>query len=89
MTEWVGRSFWQYTNGDPAYNSRYLTRGAGWGSPYEPGAEAAERLSLPPHNNGVTATEVPNSWRYYASGPTPVDPAFGHLGGGIQYLIKR
>jgi RHS repeat-associated protein len=87
--EYGGRSFWQYTNGDPAYSSKYLTRGSGWGYPYEPGAEAAERLSLPSYNSGVTVKEIPNSWRSYASGPTPVDPDFGHLGGGIQYVIKR
>lgn len=84
--QYVGRSFWQYTSGDPAYSSRYLTRGWGWEPPYSPGVEAAERLSLPPYNPGITVQEVPNSWRFFAGGPGEVAPNFGHMGGGTEYL---
>jgi hypothetical protein len=51
--------------------------------------EAAERLSLPPHNPGITVQEVPNSWRFFAGSPGEVAPYFGHAGGGTEYVIGR
>lgn len=86
--QWLGRSFWQYTSGDPAYSSRYLTRGLGWDPPYPPGVNAAEKLALPSYNPGIV-NEVPNSFRFFASGPGEVAPNFGHLGGGTEYFVEH
>src|ERR1051326_6890880 len=83
---YVGRSFWQYYPADnPAYNSRWLTRGAGWEPPYSVGEQAAENLSLPPYNPATAVREVPSSWRQPVIGPRQSLPNFGQPGGGVEY----
>jgi|GEM_PF-2544993 len=83
---WAGRPYWQYyPAGNPAYNSRYLTRGLGWKPPYQPGPQAAQNLALPPYNPGTAVRPVNPSG--FVGGPGPVGPAFGQPGGGIQYYM--
>ncbi len=62
-----------------------MTRGEGWGAPYQVGEEAADALSLPPHNPGTAVREVtPKSFKLL-DGPEPVKPEFNRPGGGVQY----
>ncbi len=87
---YVGRSFWQYyPANNPAYNSRYLTRGRGWRPPYRLGDDAVEELALPPWNPGTAVRPVPSRWNQWVGGPRPggAAPNFGHSGGGTEYLI--
>jgi len=85
---YVGRPFYQYyPANNAAYNSRYLTRGGGWKPPYSTGPQAAERLSLPPWNQGTAVRQVPNRWDQFIGGPRVVVPKFGQSGGGTEYLI--
>jgi RHS repeat-associated protein len=87
---YVGRSFYQYyPANNAAYNSRYLTRGAGWKAPYSTGTQAAEKLSLPPWNQGTAVQKVPNAWNQWVGGPRMggAAPKFGHTGGGTEYVI--
>lgn len=84
---YVGRPFYQYyPANNAAYSSRYLTRGRGWQPPHTPGAEAAEKLSLPPWNSGTAVQKVPSRWDEFVGGPHGVTRNFGHEGGGVEYL---
>jgi RHS repeat-associated protein len=86
---YAGRSFWQYYPADnPAYNSRWLTRGPGWRPPYGVGREAVEKLSLPPYNPATAVRQVPSSWNQFVGGPGTVPPAYGQPGGGVQYIVN-
>lgn len=85
---YLGRPFWQYyPAGNPSYSSSWITRGWGWKPPYQTGAQAAEKLALPPYNPATAVRPVYPSPFQYVGGPGPVGPAFGQPGGGIQYFI--
>lgn len=86
---YLGRPYYQYyPAGNERYVSRYLTRGRGWKPPFNVGSEAAEKLSLPPHNPGTAVRRViPNPFRY-TKGPSRIDPKFGHPGGGTEYILR-
>jgi RHS repeat-associated protein len=86
LNAYVGRSFWQYyPANNPAYRSRWMTRGSGWDSPFTLGDEAAGNLALPSRNPATAVREVPNSWNRYVAGPRPVSPANGRAGGATEY----
>jgi len=88
VNTYVGRPFYQYyPANNAAYQSRYVTRGSGWGAPHDLGAEAVEKLSLPPWNSGTAVQKIPSRWNQFVGGPTRVEPAFGQGGGGVQYLL--
>jgi YD repeat-containing protein len=72
---------------NPAYESRWLTRGSAWDPPYSLGEQAAEKLSLPEYNTADAVKEVPSRWNEWVEGPRPVKPDFGHAGGGTEYRI--
>jgi RHS repeat-associated protein len=83
---YAGRPFWQYfPAGNPAYASRWMTRGAGFKPPYAPGADARGPLSLPPWNPGTAVRGVVPSWWQAVRGPRAVRPGFGQPGGGAEY----
>jgi hypothetical protein len=84
---YLGRPYWQYyPEGNPRYQSSWVTRGWGWKPPYAPGSEAANRLALPAHNPGTAVRPVsPRLWEPLR-GPRPVAPANGQQGGGWEYF---
>jgi len=86
---YLGRPYYQYyPAGNEGYASPYLTRGRGFSQPFKTGAEAAEKLSLPPYNPGTAVRTVrPNPFRYI-KGPERVIEEFGRSGGGTQYIFK-
>jgi len=80
---WFGRPFWQYyPQGNPGYQSNWLTRGLGWRPPYEPGQQAVRGLNLPPWNPGTAVRPVRVSWWRFVSGPHPVSG-----GTGVEYFV--
>jgi hypothetical protein len=83
---YLGRPYWQYyPKSNPAYDSRWMTRGWGWSPPYPPGPEAVERLALPPWNDATAVREVSPSPFEYVAGPRPSTPNYGQPGGGTEY----
>ena len=86
---YINRPYFQYyPKGSEAYRSPYLTRGRGWRAPYKVGEEAAEKLSLPPHNPGTAVRQIkPNPFRYI-EGPKRIPGNFGRSGGGTQYTLQ-
>ena len=86
---YLGRPYWQYYPAEnPAYASRYVTRGWGWKRPWNLGTQAAEKLSLPPYNPASAARQVSLPWRRYLPLPRRVAPANGLPGGGWEYVLK-
>ena len=80
---YLGRPYWQYyPAGNPAYPSRYLTRGWGWKAPYQTGAEAVEMLNLPYYNPGTAVRQVAVSAFKFVGGPG-IEP----IGRGWQYYL--
>jgi RHS repeat-associated protein len=86
LGRWSARPFWQYyPEGNPAYSSRWLTRGLGWSSPYETGADAQSALALPPWNDGTAVRPYTPGTFEYVSGPRIVVPDYMEPGGGVEY----
>lgn len=87
---YLGRPFWQYyPAGNANYSSPWMTRGWGWRPPYQTGAQAAEKLALPPYNPATAVRPVSPSPFDYVGGPRIVQPQpqWGQPGGGIEYRI--
>jgi hypothetical protein len=87
---YLGRSYWLYYPArNPGYSSPWLTRGWGWGAPYQPGLQAAQRLALPPWNPATAVRPVSPSPFTYVGGPRVVQPQprWGQPGGGVEYRI--
>jgi len=92
LGRWSARPFWQYFPADSrSYRSTWLTRGSGWSPPYQTGAEAASRLSLPAYNPGSAVRAVQPRWYEFIRGPRAVEPqpTFGPhaTGGGLEYRV--
>jgi RHS repeat-associated protein len=87
---YVGRPFWQYYPVDtPLYSSSWMTRGWGWGPPFQTGQQAAQRLALPPYNPATAVRSIiPSPFRYVA-GPRSVQPRpeWGQPGGGVEFRL--
>jgi len=84
---YLNRPYYQYyPKGAENYSSPYLTRGPGWGAPYEPGPQAVQKLSLPPHNPGNAVRTVKPNPLKFIKGPSKVSPKYGQPGGGTEYI---
>jgi RHS repeat-associated protein len=86
---YFGRPFWQYYPKDnPAYASRFLTRGFGFSPPYATGKQAMEKLSLPAYNPATAVRPVIEPFWRPIGGAGEVVRAYNQPGGGIEFIRK-